>query len=167
MAGKGGLAEEIRAGLDPVTVESPQAKVDLLDEIWFRKPVRQHIREFAQVFALVFLLIAGISAYKNGPNVLSNSFIALSLVTLALGYKTPRVLHPLWKGWMAIGHYLGAVMSIVILSIAWAILVIPIAIILKVMRIKVMDLSFGAKVDSYWEKRDPKFDDFALLKRQF
>jgi hypothetical protein len=31
----------------------------------------------------------------------------------------------------------------------------------------VMDLSYGADVDTYWEKRDAKFDDFKRLEQQF
>lgn len=167
MAGKGGLAKEVRAGLELAEPKAPAVQPDFLDELWFRKPIRQHIREFAQVFALIFLAIAGVSAYRHGANWLSNSMLSAAIVILLGGYKTPKLLHPLWKGWMAIGHGLGVVMSTVILAIAWTIVLLPMAALLKLIGKKVMDTTYGAPVQSYWENRDPKLDNFKLLERQY
>jgi hypothetical protein len=177
MAGKGGLAKEVRAGLeltkedqvknDSVVASGPH-ETSRLDDMWMRKTIRRHLIEFAEVFALVFLLCAIMTTYKHGPSVVTGYWCGAAAVILAIGFVKPIVLHPLWKGWMALGHYLGAVMSVVILSAAWTIMVVPIALLLRLLRIRVMDTRYGAAVDSYWEKRDPKHDDFSLmLKRQF
>lgn len=171
MAGKGGLAKEVRAGLEIAedsVVDKTPVITSRLDEVWMRKTVRQHLREFAQVFAILFLLFSGLTTYKHGVVAGSVYWFGAAALILAIGYTKPMLLHPLWKGWMALGHALGAVMSVVVLSAAWTIMLVPIAILLKLLRIKVMDTSYGAAVDSYWEARDPKLDDFALmLKRQF
>jgi general stress protein CsbA len=84
-----------------------------------------------------------------------------------LGYFFPRVLVPLWRAWMKLAHYMGLVMTFVILSVAWTIGFVPMAYLLKILRIKSMDLRYGANTDSYWEKRDTKYDDFKRLELQY
>lgn len=76
-------------------------------------------------------------------------------------------MHPLWKGWMAFAHKLSLVMTFAILSFAWTVVMMPMALLLKVLRIKVMDTSYKTGAATYWENRDPKFDNFKLLERQF
>jgi hypothetical protein len=55
----------------------------------------------------------------------------------------------------------------VLLSVAWTIGFVPMAYLLKILRIKSMDLRYGANIDSYWEKRDAKYDDFKRLELQY
>ena len=69
MAGGRGLAEEIRARLEDeqaIGVKPVNSKVHYLDELSFRKPIRQHVAEFAAVFAVIFLGIAAVKIYKGG-----------------------------------------------------------------------------------------------------
>ena len=171
MAGGRGLAKQVRARLDdePQTDMAPKSetKVSYLDELQFRKPVRRHVAEFAAVFALIMVIVAGSGAYHGKPLSTVFTWIAAAMVLLLLGYKTPGVLHPLWKGWMKFAHVLGLVMTTLILAVAWTIALIPTAMGLKIFGIKVMDTTYGAKVSTYWETRDPKENDFQLLKRQF
>jgi general stress protein CsbA len=84
-----------------------------------------------------------------------------------LGYFFPRALLPVWRGWMKLAHYVSIVMTFVILAAAWTIGFVPMAYLLKVLRIKAIDLSYKAKVTSYWETRDPKYDDFKRLELQY
>jgi hypothetical protein len=58
-------------------------------------------------------------------------------------------------------------MTCVILGLVWTIGFVPMALVLKALRIKTIDTSFRANVDSYWEKRDVKYDDFRRLEQQF
>ena len=90
-----------------------------------------------------------------------------SVFLYAVGRWAPAVLYPVWNGWMKFAHYLSIVMTTFILMVAWAIALIPIAILLKIMRIKVMNMTFRQPVDTYWENREDRHNDFKLLERQF
>ena len=171
MAGARGLANEIRTGLEEplvsMTVANNDRVVDVLDSQWMGKPVRTHVREFAVLFAIIFTGIASFKTYRYGVSIQSLAWALSGIVIGILGYRAPRVLHPLWKGWMKLAHYLSLVMTFVIMSLTWTIGFVPMAMLLKVLRIKTIDLSYKSGATTYWETRDPKFDDFKRLEQQF
>lgn len=172
MAGKGTLAKEIRTGL----IEEPSLHlrlvnsapdIDPLDQLYFRKSIRQHVREFACVIGIVSLIIAGFRVYKHADFKWGIGLLILAIFVVFLGYEKPSFLQPLWRAWMNIAEKIALVVSMVILSIAWTFVLVPIALIVRFFKTRVMDLSFRAPVESYWEVRDKKNDDFQLLKRQY
>lgn len=176
MARERGLAEHIPAGLGSEPARPSlqvmegmkgQAKIDPLDQRQHGKTIRAQVQEFGVVFALLFTIIAGFQL-KHPERI----WITLGLLTAAtaffvLGKFAPRVMHPLWKGWMLIGAILGVFVNFVLLSLVWIVMVIPFGIALKLIGKRVMDLSFRAPVESYWQNRDEKLANFELLERQF
>ncbi len=174
MAGKGRLAEQVRTRLEVVekTAMSPKVvqqslEVDPLDELWFNKPIRQHVREFAVLFGIIFFAAAGYFLYRGYSSSVAAWLAAAGFVITALGYRAPAALRPLWKGWMAFAEMLGIGANFVILFVAWLLMFIPVGIVMKFAGKYVMDLRYRADVESYWEDRDPKFDDFKRLERQY
>jgi hypothetical protein len=142
-------------------------KSDPLEEISFGKPLRRHVREFSAIFAILFLAIGVWKIYQGQPLNSSATWLALGGLLLTLGWCAPRVLLPLWRLWMKFAHYLSIVMTAVLLSITWCLAFLPMAALLKALGIKRMDRSFKDGTESYWEKRDPKYDDFKRLKLQY
>src|SRR5690606_35879947 len=106
---------------------------DPLDEIQHGKTVRLHIREFACIFAIIILAIGAyrIRVYGEGLPMLVGAYTAAAALLL-LGYRLPRVLYPVWDAWMTFAHYLGMVMTVVLLTVLWIVLVIPLAVGLRV-----------------------------------
>ena len=68
---------------------------------------------------------------------------------------------------MAGARKINVVMTFIILSIAWTIVVVPISLLLRIIGKKVMDMSYDLSAQSYWETRDEKLNDFKHLERQF
>jgi hypothetical protein len=171
MAGARGLANEVRTGLEEAVVTRPPETTtevkDALDTDWMGKSVRVHVREFAVLFAIIFTTIASYQTFYYGVTTSSLVWALTGIVIGILGYRAPRVLHPLWKGWMKLAHYLSIVMTFVIMSLVWTVGFVPMAMVLKALRIKTMDLSYKTGVSTYWETRDPKYDDFKRLEQQF
>ena len=138
-----------------------------LDGVWFGKPVRTHVRQFGVLFAGIFAVITALNCYKHA------SLTSVGLVTLVLaalflaGSRAPRILFPVWAGWMAFAEKLGVVMTFLLLVLGWVLAFLPISLIVRLLRIRVMDMGFRESVPSYFVKRDPKLDDFKLLERQF
>jgi hypothetical protein len=144
-------------------------KSDPLSVVTFNKTARRHVAEFGATMALVCIIFAGIKGWFRGPESLNSIVIALAIAAVfaGAGYLTPRLLHPVWAGWMKFAHLLSLVMTFVVLSVAWVGAFLPMAALLKVFRKEVMDTSFDRKAVTYWENRDPKYDDFKRLERQF
>ena len=167
MAGRGGLAEEVRTGLEPRSMQrTPQSENSPLDQLWFNKPVRQHVREFACVLSIIFLVIAAFQARKHHLDVVF-ALLGMTFCVLLSGYLMPALLHPVWRSFLRVGEALGLVVTCLIVSLAWCIVVLPIAFLLKAIGKKVMTMEFRTAQASYWEARDPKHDNFQLLERQF
>jgi hypothetical protein len=171
MAGARRLANEVRTGLEDAVVTRPAPKLvvkaPVLDAQWMGKSVRDHVREFGAIFATIFLGIASYKLYREGFSGSVLTWGVLGVIVAALGYRAPIILHPIWKGWMKLAHYLSIVMTFVILSVAWTLGFVPMSYLLRILGIKRIDLRYGEGVDSYWELRDPKYDDFKRLEQQF
>jgi uncharacterized membrane protein (DUF485 family) len=159
-------AKNVRSKRQSSKKQSKKEKTPLLDQLYFGKPKRQHLREFGCLFGAIF---GGIAAYQmyHGNLDTSYGFIVATTVCAFLAYTAPIVLYPLWSGWMAFANGLGHVMSFVFVGITWVVMAVPLAFLLRLIGKKVMDLSFDRSVESYWEEREEKQHDFQLLERQF
>lgn len=167
------LADEVRAGLngtpDMTGKNADKVIKDPLSEISFNKPIRVHVREFGAIMGCACLVVAGIKAWAHGRESIVGICIAFAIGALfvALGYGAPRILHPVWKLWMKLAHVLSIVTTAIVLGAAWTLAFLPMALLLRILKIKVMDLTYKSGAASYWEPRDPKYDDFKRMERQF
>lgn len=141
-----------------------------LEDKWFGKPIKQHVREFGCLFGVIFLAIVSYLLWFKGYSLLdlvSIVFLTLGFGFAFLGIRHPAVLHPLWKGWMWIAEKISVVMTFVLMCISWTILVTPLSFLLRALGKKVMDCTYDPAKPSYWETKDEKKCSFQLLERQF
>ncbi len=173
MAGERGLAEQIRTGLEDSqqTKSGPVLRViqgkKPLEQMFHGRKVREHVREFGALFALIFAVISGVVFYRGGSEVKALTYLAIGTAFMVLGSRAPSVLHPVWNMWMKLAEKLSVVMTFAILMVAWCLMVIPMAIVLRIFRVQVMEMDFRLPVDTYWHVRPEKMHDFKLLERQF
>jgi hypothetical protein len=173
VAGARRLENEIRVGLEqqqqPETVSATTvvAAPDPLAVISFGKPVRRHVRDFGTLFALICFGIATWQWYKGRPISSYSLWLLPGVVFGVLGWFIPRALLPIWRGWMKFAHYLSIVMTAVLLTLTWCIGFLPMALVLKLVGIRRVNLAYRDGSESYWEKRDPKYDDFKRLELQY
>ena len=167
MAGKGGLAEQVRVGLEDIVSEpTPPSKQDELSKLWFRKPIRQHLKEFSCVLAIIGFVITASQVWHRHYDYAFAAF-SIGLVSIWLGYLHPQVMLPVWRSFMRVGEAMGHVVTFVVLFVMWTLVLIPTALGLRVFGKSVMSTSFDRAAKSYWGNRDPSEDDFKLLERQF
>ena len=140
---------------------------DPLDEISFRKTKRQHLREFGSVIALALVLIAGFKLYKGGNLSTILILTAVGAVFALLSIWTPRLILPVFKAWMRIGHVLEKVTTYLILGTMWFATFFPIGIVFKIIGKTPMTLGFEPGRVSYWEDCAESRKNFQLLERQY
>lgn len=162
------MAAEVRTGLITMPAEfERKAGSSVLDALEHKKPIRQHVREFACIFSIIALGVSGYYLHWEQSTTVFVAGICAAVCLLFLGYVTPIVLYPVWKAWMTLALALGFVVTGIVLFFMWVAIFIPLALTLRLIGKRVMDLTFDRSVSSYWNDRDEKFHDFKLLERQF
>lgn len=138
-----------------------------LDDNYYNKPVKKHVWEFSLIFATIVLAIGAYKVLKTSDlPILFACFVVASLLVI-LGKYIPKILIYPWRSWMIFGVLLGSIVSVVILTVLWFAMLTPIAGILKLLGVKVMDTEYKTSAESYWKSKEAKKQDFKLLEKQF
>ncbi|MBX7136903.1 MAG: hypothetical protein K1X83_02890 [Oligoflexia bacterium] len=171
MAGQGGLAEQVRVGLatpqHQPRLSLVEPKRNELEELWFGRPVRVHVWEFCCVLGTGALIIAAVKLWRGNTLEVPFALTLLALALVALGKGAPRLMLPVWRAFIKLGHVMGLVMTSVLLFGMWLLVFIPMGLGLRIFGKQLMNSEFRANLATYWEERDPRLDDFQLLKKQF
>ena len=128
----------------------------------------KNVKQFAYLFALIgLIIIPGITFYKHSDiGVASYTSIGFGVVFLLLGLISFKVLTPLYKAWMLLALVLGLVMTKVIVTIVYYLVMTPIGLVKRGHFNKTMHLKFNSKEDTYWIKKTPN-EDPKRLERLF
>tara|TARA_A100001015_G_scaffold303525_1_gene393315 strand:+ start:2552 stop:2938 length:387 start_codon:yes stop_codon:yes gene_type:complete len=118
-------------------------------------------RSFGIVFFLVFLII-GVFPIKSGGSI-NYLLVCISTIFLFLGIINSKLLTPLNKIWFKFGIMLGHIVSPVIMSLIFFMVVTPIAVLLKILGKDVLNLKKNNN-KSYWIEKS-KIN--SSLKNQF
>ncbi|AFH50426.1 Hypothetical protein IALB_2723 [Ignavibacterium album JCM 16511] len=99
-----------------------------------------------------------------------NSFVyfsAIGGIFIILSYIAITLLKPFHKLWIGLSLVLGFVMSRVILTILFYVVVTPIGLLAKLVGKKFMPLGFDKNAKTYWEKRENPIKQKVDYERQF
>lgn len=99
-----------------------------------------------------------------------NSFVyfsAIGGIFIILSYIAIPLLKPFHKLWIGLSLILGFVMSRVILTILFYLVVTPIGLLAKLVGKKFMPLGFDKNEKTYWEKRENTIKQKIDYERQF
>ena len=118
-------------------------------------------KSFGIVFFTVFLIIAN-WPLLNGYEIRYWSLI-ISIVFLFLGILNSKILTPLNKIWFKIGILLGNVISPIVMSIIFFLVVTPTSFIMKILGKDLLNLKKNTK-NSYWIKKQ---NQNSRMKNQF
>ena len=110
-------------------------------------------RAFGLVFA-VFLAFVGLAPlWRQHP--LRPWALALSGLFLALGILRPAWLHPLNQCWIKLGLLLGRVVNPIVMGLLFFVVVVPTALLFRLLGNDPLRRTFDATVPSYWIDRRP------------
>jgi hypothetical protein len=122
-------------------------------------------RSFGLVFSVVFLIVALWPLFHDEP--VRVWAIAVASVFLIAALVRPQILVPLNRAWTAFGHVLHAIVTPVVTSFLFFVLVTPMALVMRVMGSVPLRLSFDADAQSYWIVRTPPGPPTDSMKNQF
>jgi hypothetical protein len=112
-------------------------------------------KHFGLIFTGFFCLVAFWPLWPLHPP--SVVWLLAAGLSLVLALFMPRLLSPLYRVWMAIGHALGWVNSRIILGFLFFIIVTPTAMIMKILGRDLLNCRLHRK-GSYWVTRDANWD---------
>ena len=121
--------------------------LSILDEIKKIKSTKKELREFGIVMGCFFGILGGLLFLRHRPFVWA---ACASAAFFLPGFLFPSALKPLQKVWMTIAVLIGFVMSRVILTVLFFLVLSPLAIVSRLFGKKHLDLSFRKPDSTYW-----------------
>lgn len=134
----------------------------MIEEIKNINTGKKEIRNFGFLVGGVLIAISIFLLWKELSYYQLIFAIGISLVLL--GFFIPKILKPIYIIWMTFAAILGWIMTRVILTILFYLIVTPIGLIARIFGAKFLDLSWHNNVNSYWNRRDKTVSD---MEKQF
>ncbi len=123
----------------------------MFEEIKNIKTSSKDIRSFGITIGIILFIISAIIFYYDKSSHQIIAYIGGGFISL--GIIIPILLKPIYILWMTFAVILGWVMTRVILSVVFYIIITPIGIITRLLGNDFLKLKIN-KVDSYWNNRD-------------
>ncbi|MDR3667890.1 MAG: SxtJ family membrane protein [Ignavibacteriaceae bacterium] len=135
------------------------------DEIKNIKQSPKDLRKFGLTVGTVIFLFGCLLLWKHKPS--QFYFLSIGAALILLGLIFPVILRPLNKIWMILAILLGWIMTRVILSLLFYIVITPIGLIARISGKHFLDLKIDKSRTSYWDKRKNVQVSPADYERQF
>ena len=120
-------------------------------------------RDFGLVFAVVFVIITSLQFHYTGY--INYIVIFLAIMCIILAFLFPAMLRPFNRLWLKFGFLLNKIMSPLIMSIVFFLVVTPIGLCLRLIRKNLLDIGFDHQSKSYWKTYES--NDLSSMKNQF
>ena len=111
-------------------------------------------KAFGLMIALIFLVIL----FFLDNNFFKIIFLGIFFFTLIISIFFDKFLSTPKKYWIRFGFFLGKIISPIIISLIYFVVVFPTNIILRVFRKDILDTKLDTKKKSYWVKKSNDID---------
>lgn len=126
--------------------------------------LKNDTRKFGLIAFLFFGCLIGISLWRQ-HQIMSYFFgtlCALGFLLLLL----PKQLHFVHKGWIAVGHFIGTVITTTLMSLAYYLVITPTALLKSIFGGKPLPLKPDKNCSSYWiDREEPAQPKERFIKR--
>jgi hypothetical protein len=126
--------------------------VSLLAEVKSLRSEPRDLRKFGLTVGGVFALLGLWFLYRHKSY--AWYCLAPGLGLMALGLLVPRMLRPIFFGWMTVGLALGMVVSSILLTLLFYVIVMPIGLAARVMGKDFLSLRLEPNAPTYWGPRE-------------
>jgi len=129
-------------------------------------PSDRVLRQFAALWIVFFLAIAARQEYHHQRHTVAIVLAVLAVTIGPLGLAWPRIIRPVFTGWMRVTYPIGWVVSRVVLGIIFYGLFTPVAWLFRIMGRDALMLKPRPDSGTYWCPK-PSASDKAQYMRQF
>ena len=136
----------------------------MIEEIKNIPSRNKDIRSFGITIGIILFIISGLLMYYNKEAYQLIAIIASTFV--GLGLILPVLLKPIYFVWMTFAAILGWVMTRVILSILFYLIITPIGLITRLLGEDFLKLK-KINSKSYWNSRDSNYENNQDYEKQF
>ena len=137
----------------------------IFNEIKNINGTKKQLRAFGLLVGGVFLVLSGLFLWRGKEYYLY--LFGISSFLLIFGLISPIILKPVYKVWMSFAHIAGFIMTRVILSILFYLVITPIGIIVRLTNKDFFNLEINEEQTSYWTYRENKSFSKESYKNQF
>ena len=137
----------------------------LLSEIKNIKSGKAELHKFGITLGIVFGLLGGLFLWREKSYYFY--LFLLSIFFLFFGLALPTFLKPIHKIWMGLALVLGSIMTRVMLSILFYLIITPLGLISRLSGKDFLDLKFNKSASSYWIQRKKVIFEKANYEKQF
>ena len=123
------------------------------------------LRKFGLVVGGVFALLGLVLLHKHRPS--APYFLGVGGFLVVAGLIVPRGLRLIYLAWMALAVVLGFVVSHVLLTLFFYLILTPVGLVARIFGNDFLGLKLDAAAKSYWLPRDQKKKTAADYERQF
>ena len=127
----------------------------MFEEIKNIKTSNKEIRSFGITIGIILFIISATLFYYDKSSYQIISYIGGGFI--ALGIMIPILLKPIYILWMTFAVILGWVMTRVVLSLVFYLIITPIALITRLIGKDFLTLK-SKKLESYWNNRDSSIE---------
>jgi hypothetical protein len=126
----------------------------MIEEIKNIKSEKNDIRKFGITIGLFLMILAGYFFWRGRDSF--EILLVSGIVLCVLGLAIPIVLKPIYWIWMILAVVLGWIMTRVILSLLFYIVITPIGMLSRLSGNRFLDLKWDKSKDTYWNYRSTK-----------
>ena len=137
----------------------------MIEEIKNIKSGKSDLRKFGITIGLFLMILAGFLLWRGRESF--GIFLISGLVLLVLGLTIPVVLKPIYWIWMVLAVILGWIMTRVILTLLFYMVLTPIGVFGRLSGSRFLDLNWDKSENTYWNYRATKQQDNEDYERQF
>ena len=136
----------------------------MIEEIKNIPNSKKDIRSFGLTIGIIFFIISGLLMYYNKESYQITGIIGS--IFIVSGLVIPVILKPFYFVWMIFAAILGWVMTRVILSLVFYLIITPIGLVTRIIGEDFLALK-KKKTDSYWNHRDSSIELNQNYEKQF
>ncbi len=126
---------------------------------------RKEQRNFGLAMAAVIVAFTLVHGWLHGALALWPFYVALAF--FILGLVAPRVLRPVFAVWMKFAEVLNWVMTRLVLSIVFFLMITPTRLFIKYFGKDPLKRAWDSKADTYWEEPERQPEELEEYRRQF
>lgn len=128
---------------------------------------RTEQRKFGILMAVCITILGLIRWAIRGFAVVPTYFLGIAAVFLVLGLVAPPVLRPVLVVWMKFAEALNWLMTRVLLTVAFFLLILPVRVIMKIAGKDPLNRAWNPAAESYWEDAEDQPKEFERYLDQF